>query len=126
MSESLTVPETRQILDVLQSVQGEIKAMGQDIQDLTIEVKVNQAKTDERFTTVHTAIKALNEKVDNLKDNVTDLPKQQQATDNKLLGFVFTGFATALGLPAKVIFLRIRLDLNSVNFSLSELIHSAL
>ena len=73
MSE-LTASDTQAIL-------GAIQAMRNDMQALTLEVRVNQAKTDEQFNTVRAEFKALNDKVDELRD-------RQRATDNRLWGFI--------------------------------------
>lgn len=112
MSEPITASEAKQILDAIQ-------AMRSDMQALTLEVRVNQAKTDEQFNTlraefkseingvqgqvetVQGQIKALNDKVDlkfdavqiqtkALSDNLIELRSQQRATDGRLWSFIIT------------------------------------
>lgn len=93
MSEPITASEARQILDAIQALRG-------DMQALTLEVRVNQAKNDEQF-------KALNDKVDlkfdsvqlqirELKDNITELRTQQRSTDGRLWAFI-VGLVTLVG-----------------------------
>ena len=99
MSE-LTASDTQAIL-------GAIQAMRNDMQALTLEVRVNQAKNDEQFNTVRTEIKALNDKVDMkfeavqiqikaLNDNITELRTQQRSTDGRLWAFI-VGLVTLVG-----------------------------
>ena len=88
MSE-LTASDTQAIL-------GAIQAMRDDMQALTLEVRVNQAKNDEQFKTlraeikgeinelraeVKAEIKALNDKVDELRD-------RQKIIDSRLWAFI--------------------------------------
>ena len=110
MSE-LTASDTQAIL-------GAIQAMRNDMQALTLEVRVNQAKTDEQFkalndkvdavrTELKSEIKAVNDKVDlkfeavqlqikEVKDNISDLKTQQRSTDARLWAFV-VGLVTLVG-----------------------------
>ncbi|MDS3860149.1 hypothetical protein RIF25_04955 [Thermosynechococcaceae cyanobacterium BACA0444] len=92
MSE-LTASDTQAIL-------GAIQAMRNDMQALTLEVRVNQAKNDEQF-------KALNDKVDMkfeavqiqikaINDNITELRTQQRSTDGRLWAFI-VGLVTLVG-----------------------------
>ena len=92
MSEPITASEARQILDVLKELQGDMKGVKSELQSLTVEVRVNQAKNDEQF-------KALNDKVDlkfdsvqlqikAINDNIIELRTQQRSTDARLWAFV--------------------------------------
>ncbi|MCH9056770.1 hemagglutinin [Parathermosynechococcus lividus] len=74
MSEQITASEAKQIMDILKELHGDMKAVKSELQALTMEVKVNQTKNDEQF-------KALNEKVEELRD-------RQRATDNRLWSFI--------------------------------------
>jgi predicted nuclease with TOPRIM domain len=74
MSEQITASEAKQIMDILKELHGDMKAVKSELQALTMEVKVNQTKNDEQF-------KALNEKVEELRD-------RQRAIDNRLWSFI--------------------------------------
>ncbi|AFY62037.1 hemagglutinin [Synechococcus sp. PCC 6312] len=103
MSEAITASEARQILDAIQA--------------LTVEMKVNQARTDEQFKTlraevksdiaevkaeiaeVRSEVKSLNDKMDlkfeavqgeikSLNNKVDDLRTQQRSIDNRLWSFI--------------------------------------
>ncbi len=59
MSEATTQSELNQVLDAIKLMQDEMKAMRSDIKamqtqlyDLTLEVRTNQAATNEKFNTV--------------------------------------------------------------------------
>jgi predicted nuclease with TOPRIM domain len=74
MSEQITASEAKQIMDILKELHGDMKAVKSELQALTMEIKVNQTKNDEQF-------KALNEKVEELRD-------RQRAIDNRLWSFI--------------------------------------
>ncbi|MDG2991058.1 hemagglutinin [Candidatus Synechococcus calcipolaris G9] len=78
MSEQITASEAKQIMDLLQSM------------DKKLDVHI--AETKGQFNTVHTEIKALNDKVDGLRselrDDITELRGQQKTTDARLWGFI--------------------------------------
>ncbi|WP_448534612.1 hemagglutinin [Parathermosynechococcus lividus] len=74
MSEQITASEAKQIMDILKELHGDMKAVKSELQALTMEVKVNQTKNDEQF-------KALNDKVDELRD-------RQRAINNRLWSFI--------------------------------------
>ncbi|AFY59547.1 hypothetical protein [Synechococcus sp. PCC 6312] len=103
MSE-LTASDTQAIL-------GAIQAMRNDMQALTLEVRVNQAKNDEQFKALNdkveavraelkSEIKAVNDKVDGLRselrDDVNELHIQQGSTDARLWTFI-VGLVTLVG-----------------------------
>jgi len=67
MSEPITASEAKQIMDAIQALRG-------DMQALTLEVRVNQAKNDEQF-------KALDDKVDAVK---TELKAEINAVRTEL------------------------------------------
>ncbi|AFY60955.1 hypothetical protein [Synechococcus sp. PCC 6312] len=93
MSDVMTDSKAKQILDAIQA--------------LTVEVKVNQARTEEQFKTlraefkaeinelrteVKAEIKALNDKVDtlrsDLRDHINELRDRQKAIDSRLWAFI--------------------------------------
>ncbi|AFY59485.1 hypothetical protein [Synechococcus sp. PCC 6312] len=91
MSEPITAAETKQILDAIQA--------------LTLEVKVNQARTDEQFKTLRAEVKAeinelraevkaeiseLRADFKALNDKVDELRERQRVTDNRLWSFIVT------------------------------------
>ncbi|MDS3860235.1 hypothetical protein RIF25_05390 [Thermosynechococcaceae cyanobacterium BACA0444] len=112
MSDVMTASEAKQILDAIQA--------------LTVEVKVNQARTEEQFKTlraevkaeinelraevkaeinelrteVKAEIKALNDKVDtlrsDLRDDINELRDRQKAIDSRLWAFI-VGLVTLVG-----------------------------
>ncbi|AFY59647.1 hypothetical protein [Synechococcus sp. PCC 6312] len=119
MSEVATQTELSQVLTLLQAMQTTLNTVQTDLQALTLEVKVNQAKTDERFKSMEEKIdlrfqameeridlrfQALEEKSIGIQKEVADLRIQQRSTDNRILTFLFTAFITAVGLLTKVIF----------------------
>lgn len=65
------------------------------------EVKLFQARTDERLRNLETQVSGL--KVD-LKADVTDIKTQLRSQDNRLWGFVAAVFLTAFGFVAKLAF----------------------
>ncbi|MDG2992117.1 hemagglutinin [Candidatus Synechococcus calcipolaris G9] len=111
MSEPITASEARQILDGIQSMQGDIRAMQSDIQALTLEVRTNQATTNEKFNTVQAEINAvrtelkgeikavddkLSAKIQAIDDKVTDLSDRQKVVDSRLWAFI-VGLVTLVG-----------------------------
>ena len=89
MSEPITASEARQILDVLKELQGDMKSVKSDLQALTLEVRVNQAKDDEQF-------KALNDKIDELRDRQKTLDARLWAFIVALVTFIGGGLVKVL------------------------------
>ncbi|MDS3862289.1 hypothetical protein RIF25_15930 [Thermosynechococcaceae cyanobacterium BACA0444] len=100
MSEPITAGEVAAILRGLDKLTTTVESMQSDIQALTLEVRVNQAKNDEQFNTVRTEIKAVNDKVEalraELRDDVNELRTQQRSTDGRLWAFI-VGLVTLVG-----------------------------
>lgn len=91
--------ETQQILDALQALGGDIKEVKSDLQALTLEVKVNQAKTDEKLNSlqlqVDERLNSVQLQMRELKDDIAELRSQQKAIDARLWGFI-VGLVTLL------------------------------
>jgi chromosome segregation ATPase len=122
MSDVMTANEARQILDVLNAVQSDLKSVKSDVQSLAVEMKVNQAKNDEQFKTLRAEVKAeINElraevkgeiaelraevkgeiatvraEIKAVNDSISDLKTQQRSTDARLWAFV-VGLVTLVG-----------------------------
>lgn len=111
MSEPITASEAAAILRGLDKLTTAVESMQSDLQALTLEVRVNQAKNDEQFkalndkvdgvkTELKAEINAVNDKVDSLRselrDDITELRSQQKTTDARLWGFI-VGLVTLVG-----------------------------
>ncbi|WP_448533171.1 hemagglutinin [Parathermosynechococcus lividus] len=100
MSEPIPASEAKQIMDILKELQGDMKRVQSELQALTLEVRVNQSKSNEQFNTVRAEIKAINDKVDGLRselrDDINELRTQQRATDARLWAFI-VGLVTLVG-----------------------------
>lgn len=81
MSEPITASEAAAILRGLDKLTTAVESMQSDIQALTLEVRVNQAKNDEQFNTVRTEIKAIDAKVEAVR---TELKAEIQAVRTEL------------------------------------------
>ncbi|AFY62741.1 hypothetical protein [Synechococcus sp. PCC 6312] len=67
------------------------------MQTLDKRFEVDAARTDE-------CLKGIEDKIGDLKQEVSDLRTQQRATDSRILTFIFPALAATLGLWAKVVF----------------------
>lgn len=78
MSESTTQTELGQVLDAIKSMQSDIKAVQVQLYDLTIEVRTNQATTNEKFNTLEERLSG------EIKAVRTELKGEIKAVDDKL------------------------------------------
>ncbi|MDS3859550.1 hypothetical protein RIF25_01885 [Thermosynechococcaceae cyanobacterium BACA0444] len=73
-----------------------------------IAFEVYTSRPDERLKSIEEKIElrfqALDEKVDAIKPEISDLRTQQRATDSRILTFIFTALVATPGLLAKVVF----------------------
>ncbi|XFA73371.1 hypothetical protein RYO59_001615 [Thermosynechococcaceae cyanobacterium Okahandja] len=114
MSEATTRSELSQVLDEIKAMRSDIKAMQTQLYDLTLEVRTNQATTNEKFNTleekvnsvrtelkteiqsVRTELKTeiqsvrteLTTELKAVDEKVTDLSDRQRVVDSRLWGFI--------------------------------------
>ncbi|WP_460193179.1 hypothetical protein [Thermosynechococcus sp. FA-CM-4201] len=125
MTEPATRSELSQVLDAIQGMQADMRAMQATIQAIDKKLDIHIATTTERFNLMDEKLKRLEDKIDaveakleqrinaveakleqridTVESTLQDIAKRQAGTDARLWGFLVTLLVATLGLLAKLL-----------------------
>ncbi len=125
MNEPATRSELSQVLDAIQGMQADMRAMQATIQAIDKKLDIHIATTTERFNLMDEKLKRLEDKIDaveakleqrinaveakleqridTVESTLQEISKRQAGTDARLWGFLVTLLVATLGLLAKLL-----------------------
>lgn len=89
-----------QLESIIERVDRKLDAIASDI----VEIKISQAKTDERFNSIDERFKSIDQRFNTIDTQFADIKIQIRAQDNRLWVFITTLIIAVVGLLAKFLF----------------------
>lgn len=108
MTEPVTRSELSQVLDAIQGMQSDMRAMQAAIQAIDKKLDIHIATSSEKFQRLEDKIDAveakLEQRISAVESTLQDISKRQAGTDARLWGFLVAFLVATLGLLTKLLF----------------------